>query len=495
MQLNCIAQVAFRVALMGGAMTTSGMSSCSQNAIQQVEQVEETVDDQAKEMALRNLERSIALVDITIEKQFDPQTFEMRRFYNPFTQVKSGERASVWMYTAGIEAVNAIIGGLKKAQQAGDNTLYEQHYTRYVQLLNKLYEEADYYLGSFELVSYTQTKSWSVYAVDRVNQKGQANVSGILNVYDDQMWLIRELLESHHLTGNAAYLEKAEYLTEYVLDGWDTTLDDQGIENGGIPWGPGYTTKHACSNGPLITPLVWLHELYKDKSDQVERRYIDAADRETRRTEMVKKADYYLDYAKKTYGWQKSHLLNSNGVYSDMMGGCVPNCDIQYETIGGVRYRSNTPLRDAVGEAFTYNSGTMISGGADLYRATGEESYARDVRALSQASFSQFASLGRDVPQYHSFGTDGFKNWFNGILLRGYQESTNLNEQNAAYLQAFQRNLDYGFERFNQNGYLPTNLLTGWAGERDGQGVEGMFMFTYAAQYALLGQHHLSATD
>lgn len=178
-----------------------------------------------------------------------------------------------------------------------------------------------------------------------------------------------------------------------------------------------------------------------------------------------------------------------------MMGGCVPNCDIQYETIGGVRYRRNTPLRDAVGESFTYNSGTMISGGADLYRATGEESYARDVRALSQASFSQFASLGRDVPQYHSFGTDGFKNWFNGILLRGYQESTNLNEQNAAYLQAFQRNLDYGFERFNQNGYLPTNLLTGWAGERDGQGVEGMFMFTYAAQYALLGQHHLSATD
>lgn len=494
MQLKRIAQVAFRVALMGVAMTSSGMSSCSQNTVQPVE-VEETIDDSAMELALRNLERSIALVDITIEKQFDPQTLEMRRFYNPFTQVKSDERGSVWMYTAGIESVNAILAGLKKTKEAGETTLYDQHYQRYVQLLDNLYDNADYYLGTFELVSYTQTKEWSVYAVDRVSQKGQANVTGVLNVYDDQMWLIRELLESYKLTGNDAYLQKAEYLTEYVLDGWDTTIDEQGRENGGIPWGPGYTTKHACSNGPLITPLVWLHDLYKGKSEQIEKRYIDPNDKQTRLTKSVNKADYYLDYAKATYAWQKSHLLNNNGVYSDMMGGCVPNCDIQYTMVNGTRYRANTPLKDAVGEAFTYNSGTMLSGGADLYRATGDEAYARDVRDLSQKSFTNFATLGKDVPQYHSFGTDGFKNWFNGILLRGYQESAGLNAQNSAYLNAFQRNLDYGYERFNNNGYLPTNLLTGWGSDRDGQGVEGMFMFTYAAQYALLSQHHLFTAD
>src|SRR5690606_17025522 len=149
---------------------------------------------------------------------------------------KSDERASVWMYTAGIEAVNAVLSGLNQAKEAGESKLYDSHYERYVQLLDDLYANADYYLGTFELVSYTQTKSWSVYAVDRVNQKGQANVTGILNVYDDQMWLIRELLDSYKLTGNSAYLEKAEYLTAYVLDGWDVTRDENGKENGGIPW-------------------------------------------------------------------------------------------------------------------------------------------------------------------------------------------------------------------------------------------------------------------
>ncbi|MFD2744217.1 glycoside hydrolase family 76 protein [Sphingobacterium populi] len=493
MQSNRIVQVVIRTTLMSAMMSSSGISSCSQNIAPPVEEVGEAVDDAESEIALRNLERSIALVDITIQKQFDPQTFEMRRFYNPFTQVKSEERASVWMYTAGIEAVNAILVGLQKAKQANETTLYDQHYQRYVQLLDNLYNNADYYLGTFELVSYTQTREWSVYAVDRVGQKGQANVTGVLNVYDDQMWLVRELLESYKITGNEAYLQKAEYLTEYVLDGWDTTIDEQGNENGGIPWGPGYTSKHACSNGPLISPLVWLHEIYKSKSEQIEQRYIDPKDQQTRLIKSVDKEAYYLEYAKKVYEWQKSHLLNSDGVYSDMMGGCVPNCDIQYEIINGVRYRANTPLRDAVGEAFTYNSGTMLSGAADLYRATKDESYARDARELAQKSFVRFATLGQDVPQHYTFGTNGFKNWFNGILLRGYKESAALYTQNDAYLMAFQRNLDYGFERYNQEGYLPTNLLTGWGDERDGQGVEGMFMFAYSAQYALLSEHHLAA--
>lgn len=490
MPLNRIVPTALSAALVCLTMASTTVFSCSENAVQKIDVVDPD-GGQPLQVAKQNLQRAISLVDVTMEKQFDPQTFEMRRFYNPFTKSKSEERASVWMYTAGIEAVNAIIAGLKKAKDAGDPQLHDLHFQRYVKLLDDLYANADYYLGTFELVSFTQTKEWSVYAVDRVNTKGQANVTGVLNVYDDQMWLIREFLESYKLTGNDAYRQKAEYLTDYVLDGWDTTSDEQGRENGGIPWGPGYTTKHACSNGPLITPLVLLHELYRDKSEQIAQHYIDPSDKKTRLTKMVDKGAYYLDYAKKVYTWQKDHLLNGDGVYSDMMGGCVPNCDLQYENIAGVRYRANTPLRDAVGEAFTYNSGTMLSGGADLYRATQEESYASDVKNLSQKSFAKFASLGQDVPQYFTFGTDGFKNWFNGILLRGYQESTALNEQNNAYLNAFQKNLDYGFERFNEDGYLPTNLLKGWQDERNGQGVEGMFMFTYAAQYALLGQHQL----
>ena len=471
---------------------TTVLSGCARNPSLPDAEGEPVVND-PQALAMQNLQRSIDLIDVTVSYYFDPETFEMRRFYNPFTSVKSEERASVWMYTAGIEAINAALSGLKHAQEVDGGSLYNDHYERYLTLLDNMYANADYYLGTFELVSYTQTKEWSVYAVDRVDQKGQANVTGVLNVYDDQMWLIRELLDSYKLTGKIEYLEKAEYLTAYVLDGWDVTRDSNGQENGGIPWGPGYTTKHACSNGPLISPLVWLHEIYKDKSDKIAHRYIDEDDKQTRRTEQLEKREYYLNYARSIYDWQKRSLLNDDGVYTDMMGGCVPNCDIRYEEVDGVRYRANTPLTEAVGEAYTYNSGTMLSGAADLYRVTGEEKYATHGRELAKNSFKQFASLGKDVPQYYSFETEGFRNWFNGILMRSYHEATLLDANIGDYLTAFQRNLDYGFERFHHNGFLPTNLLKGWAEEKEGQGVEGMFMFTYAAQYAILGKHQLTS--
>ena len=483
----------YGITLLGFSSMASVLTSCTSSPAPP-KQEEGLQEENAKALAQQDLERAIALVDLTLEHYVDPETSDMRRFYNPFTKTKSDERASVWMYTAGIEAVNAILSGLEKAKDKGETKLYQAHHDRYINLLDKLYSNVDYYLGSFDLVSYTQTKSWSVYAVNRAGEKGQANVTGVLNVYDDQMWLIRELLESYRLTGKEAYLEKAEYLTAYVLDGWDTTLDEQGNEHGGITWGPGYTTKHACSNGPLISPLVWLHELYKGKSDKIEHRYIDKSDRQNRRTKDVEKQQYYLDYAKAIYNWQKSHLLNAEGVYADMMGGCVPDCEVRYEEIDGQRYRANTPLTEAVGEALTYNSGTMLSGAVDLYRATGTESYAEDGRKLAKNSFDQFATLGQDVPQYYSFGSDGFKNWFNGVLMRSYQEAAaSIAPRAKDYLHVFQQNLDFGYDHYNQDGFLPTNLLKGWEGEKDGQGVEAMFMFTYAAQYAILGQQQLLA--
>src|SRR5690606_1950504 len=149
---------------------TGVLSGCSQNPVAS-EVVDEPQEGEARELAVQNIERAIDLVDLTIAKYFEPETFEMRRFYNPFTDVRSDEKASVWMYTAGIESVNAIISGLQHAKDAGQTELYDSHYDRYVQLLDDLYSNADYYLGTFELVSYTQTKEWSVYAVDRANQK------------------------------------------------------------------------------------------------------------------------------------------------------------------------------------------------------------------------------------------------------------------------------------------------------------------------------------
>ncbi len=460
-------------------------SACSDPATETDPEPEPEVN-----LSEQNLQRAMELTDKAVEAHFTGDGMAMARFYNPYTGARSTEKGSVWMYTSAIEAVNAILHALEAHKESGNAALYDQHFNKYSTLLDKLVDNVDFYQGTFELVSYTQTKDWSVYGVNRGGAKGTAEVAGIMNVYDDQQWLIRELLEAYRLTDKVKYLEKAEYLTDYVLDGWDCTRNASGAELGGIPWGPGYVTKHACSNGPMVSPLVWLHELYKNKNDEITYRYIDAADKQTRKTEQVKKSDYYLDFAKKVYAWQKSQLLRGDGVYDDMRGGCSPGSP-QTETINGVVYRKGTTCQDRVGPAFTYNSGTMLSGGADLFRATNENVYLEDSKKLSDASFTYFAKLGQTKAGYYTYDISGFRNWFNGVMMRGYVDVYPAYSGVAPYIESFQKNLDHGYDNFRHNGFLPTNLLLGWSRDNANNDTEGMFSFAFAAEYAVLSRYEL----
>jgi predicted alpha-1,6-mannanase (GH76 family) len=426
------------------------------------------------------LQRSMELIDNAMSYYFTSDYATMYRFYNPYTKERTDEKASVWMYTAAIEAANSVLKSLKQAKKKDNKAI-----AKYQTLLEKLYDNADYYLGTFELTSFTQTNVWSVYAVDRVNEKGKARVTGIYNVYDDQMWLVRELLDSYHLTHNEKYLEKAEYLTAYVLDGWDATLDTNGEEHGGIPWGPGYVTKHACSNGPMVSPLVWLHEIYKGKKDKITHRFIDPKDQKTRKSQLVTKKDYYLDFAKKVYDWQKRNLLNARGVYDDMMGDCSPNCAIVYEEVNGVKYRAHTMLLKSTGRAYTYNAGTMLSGAVDLYRVTKQKVYIEDAKKLAEASFSNFAKPSAQVQNYSTFPFDGFSNWFNTVLLRGFLDLTRVDSSADRYIQSFRNNLEYAHSNFSYEGLLPSDLLGGWNTDKSKNNTEGMFMFSFATQWAL----------
>lgn len=440
--------------------------------------------------AEQNLTRAIELAKTATENYFDPSGTVLSRYYNPFTHERSSEKASVWMYTSSIEATNTILSSLIKGKDLGHRELYDKYFAYFNDLLARLYKNLEYYAGTFTLTSYTQTREWTVYAVDRSGEPGGANVTGILNVYDDQMWLVRELLASYSITGDTKYLEQAEYLTAYILDGWDCTLDDQGCHNGGITWGPGYVTKHACSNGPMISALVELHEVYKGKSDQTTMSYI-APNGERKRTSK-NKATYYLDYAKAIYTYQKEHLLNERGVYDDMMGGSTSG-EVQYEMVGGKRYRAHTPLPDRIGPAISYNSGTMLSGGAWLYRATAEPAYLQDATALAGNSFEEFATLGSVVPDHYTFDIRGFRNWFDCVLLRGYCDVVPHAPEVAKYLGAFQDNLDYAYTNFLYSHMLPTSLLAGWhKSNLTKNNVEAMFTYAFATEYALLAYHEWS---
>jgi len=471
-------------------VVTSG-TSCEKKAQGGSEQTGQTVSD---DLASRNLLRAIQLVDNAVINYFDEGNgMAMSRYYNPYTGEASSELGSVWMYTSSIEAVNAVLGALHALKEAGQPELYDAHFERYSQLLAKLYDKLSYYGGRFTLTSFTRTENWSVYAVNRASAPGSANVEGKENVYDDQQWLVRELIEAYELTGNKDYFDRAEYLAEYVLDGWDCTIKD-GKERGGIPWGPGYYSKHSCSNGPMVSPCVWLHEHYKGRPDETVWRHI-APDGMTRVGETMKKDDYYLMFAKKIYDWQKENLMypassgDKAGLYADNLNGPSLGGTIQYETVDGVLYRKPSDLKEFCDPPITYNSGTMLSGAADLYRITGDDVYLQDIKELVGKSFTYFAKLGETKPGLYTYDITGFRNWFNGVLMRGYVDVWPFCADAALPIDSFQHNLDYAYDNYLYENMLPASLLVGWNTDKSKNRVEGMFTFAFAAEYAVLARY------
>ena len=449
------------------------------------------------EKDVENLDRSMELFDKAYENYFDQSAgMAMSRKYNPYTGKRSGEKGSVWMYTSSIEAVNAILAALEQQKAKGNSDIYDRNFSKYTGVLSKLVSGLDYYRGTFKLVGFTQTRDWSVYAVNRASSANTANVAGIDNVYDDQMWLVRELIEAYRLTGTASYLEKAEYLAEYVIDGWDCTIKD-GKERGGITWGPGYYSKHSCSNGPIVSPLVWLHEIYKGSQETVTYRYIDAENGFRRVSEEMNKSDYYLMFARKIYHWQVDNLMytrdnvGSNdpkviGLFADNLNGSSLN-GIQTETIGGVVYRKPADLSDFCNPAYSYNTGSMISGAADLLRVTGDASYQSDIVSMTDKSFAYFAS--KNTKGQYAYNVSGFNNWFNGVLMRSWVDACKAYAGTEAPIASFQDNLDYAYENFLYEGMLPPSLLGGWNKDESKNEMEGMFAFTFAAEYAVLSRY------
>ena len=158
--------------------------------------------DTNDEMAIRDLERAIQMTDATMEHSFSGSTSNMRMYdlYNLETQQGSGT-ADVWPYTAAIEAHCSVIEALDMLQEKAPQ-LYNDNRERYVKRLKQLFNSLDYYRGTYTLNSYARISQWSIYGVHRSNTKGTAAVTGIENVYDDQMWICREMVRAYKLTGD-----------------------------------------------------------------------------------------------------------------------------------------------------------------------------------------------------------------------------------------------------------------------------------------------------
>ncbi|MBQ6653757.1 MAG: alpha-1,6-mannanase [Prevotella sp.] len=476
-----------------------------------------------QQKAKQNLERAMALTDMTIEKCFTGSDgdFRMYDIYN--MTLKRGEgTADVWPYTAALEAVCSIIEAIDELGGVLSEEEAQQHRTRYVTLLKKLYNNLEYYSGTFTLTSYARNNTqWTVYGVHR-GGKGTTNVSGIENVYDDQEWIIRELVRAFQLTGDYTYLTKAESLAIYVIDGWDCVPDANGNDEGGITWGPGYTSKHSCSNGPFIQPLVWLSEIYKTKTTTPQIYQYKVEQNGARTREYRLRREYYLEMARKIYDWQKRVLLKSGNVFHDAVwvagdaidkakaaGATVDNLGIAYETVGGKRYRMHLPLGNPGGTAFTYNLGAWLSGGVELFKATGDYDLFKDITTFAQSGYSKFTKdqkIGdvtyRQFPTYDRIednGTaNGFNVWFNNVLVRAWADAMDFADSRSGKggrdgLEAIQQNLDYAWEHHKKDpGFLPFDLLGGWQNEKN---TKGFHQLAYAAEYAKLVKYQLRKTD
>lgn len=372
------------------------------------------------------------------------------------------ETVSVWHLTSMLSMTSKLwsIHGGEKA-------------THYKSLYREVLSTMEYYKGTDWITDYTGTKEQTMYAVNRAVAKGSASLEGVSAVYDDQMWIIRDLIYVYQQTKEETYLTQALELTQTCLDAWDVSVVE-GKEVGGITWGPGYFSKHTCSNGPLIAPLVDLYEIFKEEGRE--------------------NGEYYLNWAKKIYSWTKENLRLDSGVYGDNVKSWRGEEGEGEEK----HYFSTTGLVEFEQSAYTYNTGTMISGAAALYRVTGEESYLEDAKASAKGAYAAFGKEtqidGKTLCQYAPAADNLYNGpvWFNLILLEGYLELFPYDENCKKYIDAFQTSLDYAYENHQkENGFLPRNLLIGWnMNEAKDQEKDIMDQAAYAEIYAQLAEYY-----
>ncbi len=455
---------------------------------------QEPVQNEYVAKAVENLSNAVTVMESTWDKGKGGSSRSqwVADTYNLETGKKSGA-SDVWPYTAAIEGCNAILEALTELKDVQPE-VYEAGFTgkieHYTTMLTRLIDCLAYYRGTYTLASYTGSREWSPYAVPRASVRNKANVTGILNVYDDQMWICRELVRAYRLTDNTEYRDLAAYLADYVIDGWDCWHDADGKEYGGITWGPGYNSKHACSNGPIIQPLVWLSDIYKNTGEKATYSTRDAANNIV--SSERERSEVYAEMAAKVYAWQQEHLADESGVFWDMMG-----ADNKILTEDGVRQHVDTGNR--TGNFYSYNTGTMISGAAELYRITGEQSYLADMGRMVDGAFKQFHHLMRTHRHYQmntdATATQGFNTWFNNVLFRSYMDASayigsNTNLQNA--IDGQQYCLDYAMEHYLRQDLLPIKLLQGWGSDKV---TKPFHQFSFVSEMSLLALKNLRDAD
>jgi hypothetical protein len=451
---------AIAAALVSGVSMILGTTACGQG--EKTYTMEEKLTARAVQLAKTTLNTYIddTLYQELVNGDADGELL-MYGTYNPWTGEVDGE-ASVWHYTSVVAMTNRLMSVTSDA----DKDYFAAYNTN-------LWKEMDWYKGARTITSYRSEQRRWMYAVNRSTVKDKADISGINAVYDDQMWIIRELISTYQITGDSSYLTTAEELTDTCLDGWDSSINSAtGEEYGGITWGPGYASKHTCSNAPLIAPLVELSEIYKNSSETINSQ---------------KKSDYYLEWAEKIYDFSYTTFKNTNDLYGDLVGS-----EFNYNPTTGLKETTSQGTLDI--SQYTYNTGTMIQGGAKLYAATKNKNYLTEAQNSAEAAYRIFGAIDEEtgLSQYPTTSTS----WFNFELLLGFVNLAEVDDSqyasaNETYIKSFMDELDYAYDHYYYNGMLPRNYLKGWMYGIDFDDEKSVMDCAASAEmYALLSSYY-----
>lgn len=152
--------------------------------------------------------------------------------------------------------------------------------------------------------------------------------------YDDNQWMVIAFVEAFELTGERAYLDRADETLAFSLSGWDDVL------GGGIWWHEGHKGggKNTCSNAPAaVGCLSMAPHLNRDEN---------------------------IGWARRLVEWTTDALQDDDGLFLDNI-----RADDRHIT----RWK------------FTYNTALMLRANLELWEATGEDEYLEAARRISDA--------------------------------------------------------------------------------------------------------------
>ena len=353
----------------------------------------------------RNNKRSLQLAEQMWKDYYDEDLNASFEFY-PYKD-DSEQIASCWHFTSILSLYVKLVGN-----NPNDKNLKDK--------LDMVLEGLEYYHEK-------RNDGHRAYAVKRGIDIDRAQSGYMADVYDDNMWIAREFLNAYEVLEDETLLTKCKETIKYCLTGWDSSINPKtGLEWGGIYWGPDYTSKHACSNGPIISTLVRLHEIMPNE-------------------EVYGRT--YLEWAKAVYDFSIKTFKTSDELYGDMIG---------TEKKQGVTV-SHGGLDTTL---YTYNTGTMISGGAYLYKVTNDTKYLEQAKKTMEASLEIFGSDDL-VEGYYQFPV-ATTTWFNLTLFQGYYDLLLVDDSAKDYIEIVQKSIDFAYNNYLYENNLPVNWVSGW---------------------------------